>query len=188
MKIIAIEGIDGAGKTTVMGHLRTSPALKACTFTGEFSSAIGHSLQNNRSWLSNPLTKLYLFAADRALILHDLCSKDDEPGLVIWDRYVYSAMVYREAELRLGRSTYGMKEAAMLNSLFPPPDHVILLDIPVAVALVRRAGDKQLLTTAATCYDEILSTRAVPFTRVDASRNELDVANHVERIVLDALQ
>lgn len=187
MRIIALEGLDGAGKTTVLEALKASPRLSSCVFAGEFHSELGKLLKDNKSWLADPFIKLYAFAADRAITYADL-SKKYPPGTpVVWDRYLYSAMAYREAERRLGRSRFGFEEAEAVNRYFPAATAIIYMRIPVREAVGRREGDVDLLEKVAECYEELLNANAVPYRVVDATRPPDQVAADVEGAIKDAL-
>ena len=74
-----------------------------------------------------------LFAADRA----DHLASEIEPALargedVICDRYVHSSLAYQGVETDLDW-------VASLNSVMPPPDLILFVEVPVEVASQRRA-------------------------------------------------
>jgi len=81
------------------------------------------------------MLKMYLFAADRAWTYESrACPELARGSLVLWDRYVDSALAYRAAELRLGRSTIDMDLVIRINEPFVRPTAVILIDISTAVS------------------------------------------------------
>lgn len=132
--LIAIEGIDGAGKTTVAGALaHADPSL---LITGEMRSPLGPTLRSLLPILT-PIEKVYWFAADRAssLAAADRRMRETAAHAVIWDRYIDSARVYRRAEVELGIAAPAVLELVeQVNAAFPPPDLVLYLDLDLETA------------------------------------------------------
>ncbi|WP_315828397.1 MULTISPECIES: dTMP kinase [unclassified Bradyrhizobium] len=187
MKIIALEGLDGAGKTTLFERLKRSKGLPKCVFTGELQSEIGYLLKTKREWLADPLIKLHAFAADRA-VTYSLLSKSSASGsIVVWDRYLYSALAYREAELRLGRSSLGLAEATQVNRTFPQAALIIYLEVPIECAIARKGGDPALLEQVDQCYKELLDSMGVPYRKVNGTGSPEAVAADVEGAINDAI-
>jgi thymidylate kinase len=64
--------------------------------------------------------------------------------LIVWDRYVDSARVYRAAEVELGLAPLALLELVeTINADFPTPDLTIYLDVDVETAkrrLLEREG------------------------------------------------
>ena len=122
---IAFEGIDNAGKTTLVEHLEVMLQNKGIKvgITKELTSEIGGIVLKhfkNDIQLS-PKLKTYLFAADRLIRFQEIISK--EYDIVIWDRYIYSALVYREME-RLD-----VQWVRIVNSIFPVANLTYYIDI-----------------------------------------------------------
>jgi len=139
--LIAIEGIDGIGKTTVARFLRdelerigySTVLLKEPT-----NSKWGRKI---RTCMSNRLSaeeELKLFILDRR---YDV-EKNIVPALrsgkiVIMDRYYYSNIAYQAAR------GIDVEEIRKMNEeIAPKPDLVILLDAPpeLCVERIRRRG------------------------------------------------
>src|SRR5713226_8650708 len=131
--IVALEGLDGVGKTTLFEKLAADAELQTLGvhFTGEFKSPIGALLKQRPDFQGDPVLKLYGFAADRAFLFHAIAALAPHPALIIWDRYIDSAIAYRVAEKRLGQSPYGAMEARAVNSVFPRPVQVLWLNLPL---------------------------------------------------------
>jgi dTMP kinase len=132
-KLIAIEGVDGAGTTTQAEllarrfdlHLTREPSDRAI---GKLLRAI---LKGERGPVDERAVAL-LFAADRV----DHWMGEIEPELargrsVISDRYVLSSIVYQS--LAVPREF-----VVAINQHAPPPDLTILIDVTAETAAERR--------------------------------------------------
>lgn len=141
---VTVEGIDGAGKTTVVGALRDE--LDDAAFTREpTGSWLGEAVERAVSEEnSEPLSDLFLFAADHADHLHRVIRPALREGrLVVCDRYVDSRYAYQGATL----SDRFDDAVAWVRGVHEPwtvyPDLTLLLDVPVETALERKdAEDK----------------------------------------------
>jgi len=135
--LIALEGVDGAGKTT-QARLLTKwlgavgvKAVYTCEPTG---GPLGRLV---RKHLGGGLrfseeTVALLFAADRLEHLSKVIRPALEKGLtVVSDRYLHSSIAYQSATT--GRPRW----VEQINSLAPEPDLSIFLDLPVENALER---------------------------------------------------
>ncbi len=134
--LIAIEGIDGAGKTTVSRYLFEElrrrgydvVLLKEPT-ESEYGRKVRELL---RSGKSNPHLELELFLKDREWNVRNNVLPALESGkIVIMDRYYYSTVAYQ------GASGIDIEYIRRLNERFPKPDLVIILDVRPEVALKR---------------------------------------------------
>ncbi len=135
--LIALEGIDRAGKSTILEIL--PPLLCGCTVEiatcSERQSPLGCFLVPEKLAELSPFLKTYFFAADRAWVYERICRPKLEAGaLVIWDRYVASAIAYRSADLLPGTSLIDMEFVKKINEPFPVPDLTILIDISTATS------------------------------------------------------
>ena len=98
--LVILEGLDNTGKTTIAKMLMQYYKIqgKNATLAKELSTPIGEQIkQLSKEGKLTPELKTYLFAADRRLLLDGLgqVNKDD---IVIFDRYVPSAIAYRMAD------------------------------------------------------------------------------------------
>ncbi|MEM0020677.1 MAG: dTMP kinase [Fervidicoccaceae archaeon] len=142
-KYVAIEGIDGSGKTTLSNLIcrKMSEAGEKCEIVREpfyeEIKALLHKMPN-----MNPIAEAYLFAADR-LIMHTekliRLLREDEI-IVIGDRSYLASLVYQ--------STRGapLEIILSINSFAVEPDAIILLDVDPGIAWERlkKKGDRQL--------------------------------------------
>lgn len=141
--IVAVEGIDGAGKTTqaraIAERLRkvdlTVRETKEPT-SGPWGQMIRESKTRGRM---NPRDELTAFIEDRKEHVREVLIPSIRKGHVaIVDRYYYSTAAYQGAR--------GMDpvEIIRLNEEFAPrPDLLVLLDVPVQVGVerIRSRGD-----------------------------------------------
>ncbi len=123
--IIVLEGIDNAGKTTLANdlyeHLKSRG--KKVVISKELTTDVGDLIKSNikGSGLS-PVMKTFLFAADRQARIEKLSPISDDE-IIIFDRYLHSAVVYREAE---GLDGNWVKE---INKYIPKSDFAFYIDI-----------------------------------------------------------
>lgn len=181
--LIAIEGIDGAGKSTLLRSLRKDPELDHITFTGEFESPVGKLLENEPQWHLDPILKLYGFAADRAFTFRRLAALP-KPSALVWDRYVASAFVYREAEKERGKWSYSGADANQINELFPPAKYTLLLDVPLHVAAARKRGVPELAEVVQRLYNEFAQNDS-SWHRIDAQDTREVVFHNAKSLILD---
>ena len=97
---------------------------------GERQSPLGNLLTSKELAKLSPFLKTFLFAADRAWVFERVCQPELRFGaLVIWDRYVASAIAYRSADFSDGTDLIDIEFVEQINSPFPIPDLTILVDI-----------------------------------------------------------
>jgi len=179
--LVVVEGIDGAGKSTVLRRLAAHCAERslACVSSGEptqgaWGMKLRQSMTEGRLSLDEELD---LFLRDRAEHVEQLIRPALAAGkVVLLDRYYLSTAAYQGAR---GSDPETILE---INEKFaPPPDLVLLLDFDPAGGLerIRARGD------APNTFEEAEQLRAVrriflglqrPFIRrVDASRSAEEV-------------
>ncbi len=139
--LIAFEGIDCAGKSSIIKEL--VPRLSAecnCNVlsTGEKRSEIKDFLYSNNIRRYSPLIKTLLFAADRAFLYEDvLCPALNSGALVLWDRYVDTAIIYRKIELSNKETNITEKYVCDVNQPFRKADLTFVIDISVDTFISR---------------------------------------------------
>jgi len=167
-KIIVFEGIDGAGKTTIskivydfLKEKNYNVILTQEPFTKEIKELI-----KKAGW-KDPILLTLLFSADRAY--HIKWLMDQNPEIVIMDRYYYSTIAYQ--------SVLGVEEDWIMavNSKFPKPDITFLLDLSEEEALKRLKKDDQFN------FEEKISSLKL------VRKKYLELARKYNFIVIDAI-
>jgi dTMP kinase len=135
--LVAVEGIDGAGKTTQVGLLaRSLQAVGLDTIvskeptTGYWGQRIRSSARNGRLSLDD---ELRILINDRSEHVRDLIQPALDSGkIVILDRYFYSTIAYQGSR---GANLASLQ--AEMETRFPIPDAVFLLDLDPVVGVSR---------------------------------------------------
>lgn len=140
--LIAIEGIDGAGKTTLartLGDELTRQGAKVSLSkeptTGPWGMKMRHSAAEGRL---TPEEELRLLILDRQQHVEELIAPAlAEGGIVILDRYFPSNVAYQ------GAAGIPVNQVMEVNAFAPRPDLLLLLDLPPAIGLgrIRARGD-----------------------------------------------
>ncbi len=135
--LIVVEGIDGAGKTTLVQLL--GEALRASGETvvmsreptaGPHGLRIRESANNGRMSLKD---ELHAFIEDRKQHIREIIAPAlERDEIVLLDRYFYSTVAYQGA-----RGEDPQKLLAQMKSFAPVPDAVLLLDVDPVVAVSR---------------------------------------------------
>jgi dTMP kinase len=144
-RLITVEGIDGAGKTTLVeGLVRARPDLTVLREPGGVAVAERvRELVKDPALEVDPRAEALLYAAARAQLVHErllplLSSGTD----VLLDRFVDSSLVYQGA----GRGL-GMAEIAELNRFATAglaPDLTLYVRVEPEVGAARRSGEDRL--------------------------------------------
>lgn len=190
---IVIEGIDGAGKTTVaqlvvseLKRRNIDSELVYEPYTEEIRTLL------NRSPDINPIVEAMLFAADRMYLHSEVLSKMLQDGkVVIGDRSFIASIVYQVVR--------GAPEEFVIsiNSFAIKPSLIILLDITPETAIERleRKKSKQLLhlekpsflLNVRQRYFDVLKSMGIPHHVINAERNINAVLEDVLSVILKNL-
>jgi dTMP kinase len=145
-RFIALEGVDGSGKSTQARML--AEALEArgvpCVLTREpGGTPLGEGLRglllDGGVPRIGPVAEAYLFAAARAALVEEVVRPALERGeWVVTDRFVDSSLAYQGAAGGLGLDeVWALNAQAVAGCL---PDLALVVDVPVDVAAERRCA------------------------------------------------
>jgi dTMP kinase len=145
--LIAIEGVDGAGKRTLCQGLRAafgaggkSVATLAFPRYGQSVTAdlAAEALHGEHGDLASSVYAMaVLFALDRAGAVDQIAGLRRDHDVVILDRYVASNAAYSAARLRQdasGEAADWVRRLEYQRLRLPSPDWQVLLDISVELA------------------------------------------------------
>jgi dTMP kinase len=148
--LIAIEGVDGAGKRTLTDGLRATFEGAGKTVTTLAFPRYGHSvhadlaaeaLHGGHGDLSSSVYAMaMLFALDRAGAKDEIDRLRTEHDVVILDRYVASNAAYSAARLHQGidgEVVTWVRELEFGRFEMPAPDWQVLLAVPTELAAQR---------------------------------------------------
>lgn len=188
--LIAVEGIDHSGKTTVMDAI--DDEFPDAVLTHEPTDLwTGDVVDTALSDDATPaLADFALFVADRALHVQQRIEPALRAGrLVVTDRYADSTRAYQTHRLADAFNWPSDATRRWMNDVFEPwnvePDRVIYLDIDVDTAMSR--GDvsdkyerRDNLTRVARAYDAM-------YTGCDEHVRRIDATQPAERVRDEAL-
>ncbi len=191
--LIAVEGIDAAGKRTQSLLLSTWLEQKRLNckiisfpdYTTRIGKEIKAFLAGKRRYPKE--LKHILFAANRWEKLEEIKSPLDKNGVLVVDRYTESNLAYGVAE--------GLKLDWLLNleEGLPPTDLVVLLDAPPTITRSRRQvsqdiyeADYELQKNARAAYREL--AHKFGWKLVDATGDVKDIQKQIRRIVSKKLK
>jgi dTMP kinase len=187
--LITVEGVEGAGKSTLIAELSKALAATVLREPGgvDVSERI-RALLADPALEIDPRAEALLFAAARAQLVAEKLRPLLEAGeTVLLDRFVDSSLAYQGA----GRGL-GVEEIRALNEFGTGglrPDRTLLLRIDPDVGLARisdRPADRleqedgDFFRAIARAYDELAAAEPDRFAVIDASQPP-------ERVLADAL-
>ena len=193
-RLITIEGLDGAGKTTLVAGLTRELAARGRELMVlrepggvELSERI-RALVKDPELAVDPRAEALLYAAARAqLVAEQLVPLLEDGQWVLLDRFVDSSLAYQGA----GRGL-GVERIRALNELATgglTPDRTLLLRIDPAVGRARIIGrdpdrleqaGEAFFAAVATAYDELAADEPDRIAVIEADRPP-------EQVLADAL-
>ncbi|ADY00363.1 MAG: dTMP kinase [Vulcanisaeta sp.] len=194
---VAVEGIDGVGKSTVISMLRKkleSNGYRVYTTAEPSQSPIGRLI---RDWLLKPSSNAahpsifaLLFTADRVQHYYgEVKPKLDSGYLVITERYMESTLAYQGA---MGLPQEWLME---LHRFVPRPDLTIILDAPIETVIGRLSNrrelevfevNKEFLSKVREFLLRRASTNNYPV--INADRDLESIVNDIYELIIDALR
>jgi dTMP kinase len=195
-RLITIEGIDGAGKTTLAAGLATALRERGLDVQSvrepggvELSERIRELLIDPRQTIS-PRAEALLYAAARAQLVTELLEpRMSEGAVLILDRFTDSSLAYQGAGRELGIELLRLLNDFATGGLVP--DRTLLLRIPPARARARlqdrspppdrlEAETESFFAAIAAAYDELTAAEPERFRVLDGS-------DSVEAVLADGL-
>ncbi len=135
--LVIFEGLDNCGKTTLVQMIKNYYLNNNIDvdISKEFETNIGIELENMaKKGTLDPVLKAYLFAADRYIRMKNISVDDFKNKILLFDRYVPSALAYRMAE------NLDKEWVKSINAVFPRADIGFFIDI-IPEESVRRNTD-----------------------------------------------
>jgi len=151
--LVAVEGLDGAGKRTLSEALRAGLAARSVDVTGfafprydvdVYGQLVADALRGRLGDLADSVHGMaVLFALDRRGAAESIRAALARPGVVLVDRYAASNAAYQAA--RLGQDGDGefvewVRTLEFERFAIPIPDLQLLLRVPPSVAAARAAS------------------------------------------------
>lgn len=191
-RLVALEGIDGCGKSTQAARLAAALGAE-CTFepgASRLGAAIRELLLASDSLISSRAEAL-LMAADRAEHVEEMIGPALEAGhWVVTDRYNGSTLAYQGAGRGLGEGP--LLPVLDFATAGLAPDLTILLEVPLELARARLAAtapdrlerqDPDFHRRVALAYSRIARADPDGWAVVDGTGEEDEVAAAVAAVV-----
>ena len=152
--LVIFEGLDNCGKTTLVQMIKDY-YLKLgidAEISKEFETNIGKELKKMaKEGTLDPILKAYLFATDRYIRMKNIRQEDLKNKIMLFDRYVPSALAYRMAE--------GVDKnwVTNINSDFPKADIGFFIDITSDESVNRNTDTKFNIKTTPEHLEKVRS-------------------------------
>jgi len=138
-RIVAIEGIDGAGKTTLVSSLATALSKRGRNVVNmaaiQSKSAI-YQLALAGIGNLNSISLQLLFASSRYDTLDQIAMSEHESTIILADRYYLSQYAYGSA-----RAGIELEWSQSVSAYLPEPKLTIILDVDPESIRDRLSGD-----------------------------------------------
>lgn len=188
-RYVAFEGIEGAGKSTIVARVVERLDDGTCTVVAVREPGGTATGERIRSVLLDggdtpaPWAEALLFAAGRAQLATEVIAPALAAGSwVVSDRSVYSSLAYQGAARGLGIDEVRAVNEAGLGGVWP--DLVVLLRIDPAGGLARQeipdrigAEPESFQGAAAMAFDALAAADPDRFVVIDASRGTDEVVD-----------
>jgi dTMP kinase len=203
-RLITIEGIDGAGKSTLAHSLAGALRERGCVVEllrepggVEVSERI-RALVKDPSLSVAPRTEALLYAAARAQLVHERVAPGLAAGeVLLLDRFLDSSLVYQGAGRSLGVEEIRAINLFAIGSVLP--DRTLLLRIPPAAGRARqdaRGTDadrlelegQEFFDAIAAAYDELAAAEPQRIRTIDASQAAEAVLDDALAALADVLE
>lgn len=196
--LITLEGIDGAGKTTIWERLQETARSDdvPITFTREptrdtwYGDAVYRSIGDDNA---DPIAELFLYMADHANHVEEVIRPAvASDHVVICDRYIDSRCAYQAASIpNMPNATKRIYDMHTGWSIIP--ELTLYLSLPVEAG-VNRSQQANKFETAnylkdvSQNYQSLIESHADRYTVVDATDDELTVFNQVKTLINNRIE
>lgn len=193
-RYIALEGIEGAGKSTIQGALASAledDGIEVVTVREPGGTSTGEGIRqllldgdDMAAW-----TEALLFAAQRSQLAAEVIEPAlDRGAWVIGDRSVYSSLAYQGGARGLGIEAVRRVNQAGLGKTWP--DLAIVLAVDPEAGLARQDGEDRIgglgvafQRLVAGFYEELALAEPARVAVVDTAGTVDEVADRVVRLV-----
>ncbi|MFQ5517113.1 MAG: dTMP kinase [Acidimicrobiia bacterium] len=193
---VALEGIEGAGKSTVavlLDERLRDRGVDVVSVREPGGTAVGERIRRvllDPEGTMEPWTEALLFAAARSQLAREVVGPALAEGkTVLSDRSVYSSLAYQGGGRALGLEAVRRVNEAALGGIWP--DRVVLLQVDAETGMNRerdrdRIGSEgvALQRRVAGVYGELAAAEPGRFIVVDASRDLAEVVAEIEGVLI----
>ncbi len=201
---IALEGIDGSGKTTQVNELKRffeeKGRVVVTTREPRKEGLIGDIVEKVLTGeIKIPdIANQYLFSTDRAIKHEELIVPALKAGkVVITDRAFWSAIVYGILDRMNGEYDYSLAYQFLIGHALPftIPDQTFYLQLPLETALERlseKGGEKEIyeeknkIEKVCHGYEWLLKEFSEEFKIIDAGKSVEEVAGEIVKAINQA--
>jgi len=193
---VALEGIEGAGKSTVavlLDERLRDRGVDVVSVREPGGTAVGERIRRvllDPEGTMEPWTEALLFAAARSQLAREVVGPALAEGkTVLSDRSVYSSLAYQGGGRALGLEAVRRVNEAALGGIWP--DRVVLLQIDAETGMNRerdrdRIGSEGVVLQrrVAGVYRELAAAEPDRFILVDALRDLAEVVAEIEGVLI----
>lgn len=162
MRYVALEGVDGSGKSTVAAALRArleELGEEVVSVREPGGTELGEQIRRLVLHSSDmtPWAEAALFAAQRAQLAMEVVAPALERGAwVVSDRSFYSSLAYQGGARELGIDAVRMLNETVLGGIVP--DLVVVLQLEPALALERQHDPDRIGSTGLEFQQKVAAT------------------------------
>lgn len=203
-KLIAIEGIDGSGKTTQAKELvkmLNTHGYNASASKEPTDEVIGQFIREkilSGDMKINPLALQYLFNADRVMHMEKIEKLLEKGMTIVTDRYFWSSVAYAMSDMEKPQEWYYTAFSILsFYHQFLLPDSTFFLKISPEKALERIGKSKKHgeiydngdhLPKIEKNYRKLQEDFPVAFTQIDAEKNQEEVTKELFEKITASLE